>query len=188
MRQLLNEAAGGKSIRIGDILHLFGRRGFAFLILILAMLNILIFMVPFISILFGLPILILSAQIALGLLEPIFPRVLLNREIPRSVFVLGLEKAIFWVQKIEIYVKPRLLFLSSPYIYRVHGIIALILAVMVTMPIPIFNALPSVALAFLSIGLLQRDGVFVVIAYVAGVGCMAIFKSISHAAHILAFG
>ena len=188
MRQLLDEAVGGQSIKIGHILELFGSRGFAFLILVLSLLNILIFMVPFISILFGFPIILLSLQMIFGLETPLFPRILTQQEIRRDAFALGLEKAIYGVRKIEAYVKPRYLFLSHRYVYRIHGTLALILAVMVTTPIPVFNAVPSAVLALLSIGMLQRDGVFILSAYVLGAGCLSLFKYITaHLAHGLSY-
>lgn len=184
MRQLLDEAVGGRSIRIGSILELFGSRGFAFLILILALLNILIFMVPLISVLFGLPIVLLSLQMIFGLETPLFPNILTQQEIRRDAFAMGLEKAILWVQRIERYVKPRYLFLSHRYVYRIHGTLTLILAVMVTIPIPIFNAAPAAALALLAIGLLQRDGLFILSAYLFGGFCLLVFKAImAHVSH-----
>ncbi len=180
MRQLLIEASGDKPIKLLDILNLFGQRGFAFLILILSLLNILIFMVPLISVLFGVPMLLLSAQMLLGRPAPVFPEWLQRREIHRQAFMIGLGKAIHWVEKLERYVKPRLLFLTNRYFYRVHGLLALVLAVFVALPIPVFNSLPSAALALLSIGLVQRDGLFVIIAYILGTGSLAALKLVSN--------
>lgn len=188
MHDLLDTGAQGETVSIGHILHAFGVHGFAFLLLMLSLLNIVIFMVPLISILFGLPMVILAAQMVLGLRAPIFPHAIRRRAINRAAFRQGLERAIYGIEKIERYIKPRFLFLTDPVFHRVHGVFALALAIMVTLPIPVFNTLPSVALALLAIGLLQRDGIFILLAYASGIGCLFLFRSLDHFAHLLARG
>jgi hypothetical protein len=181
-------AETGDSISIGQILNLFGVRGFAFLLLVLALLNVVIFMVPLISMLFGLPMIILAAQMVLGLRAPIFPHVILDRTIKREALMAGLGHAIFWLEKIEHYIKPRLPLLTMPELDRIHGLLALIFAVMVTIPIPLFNVPPSLGIAFLAIGMLQRDGLFILFAYAIGYWCIILFKSLGHLAHSLSHG
>ncbi len=176
----MDKAAKEESVSIGSILHLFGVRGFAFLLLMLALLNIVIFMVPFISILFGLPMVILAAQMVLGFHAPIFPAFIRRLTIQRGPLMQGLDRALYGVEKIERYIKPRFLFLTHPALTRMHGLVALIMAVMVVLPIPLFNVPPSVGLAFLAIGMLERDGIFILIAYAIGTGCLFLFKSLSH--------
>jgi len=185
MRQLKDTAAHEESISVGHILQVFGVRGFAFLLLMLALLNIVIFMVPGISVLFGLPMVVLAAQMVLGFRAPVFPRFIRRRTIQRATLLQGIDRAIYGVEKIERYIKPRLMFLTHPYLYRLHGLIALIMAVMVALPIPVFNVPPSFGLAFLAIGLLERDGVFILLGYAVGAWCLWLFKSLSHFAHSL---
>lgn len=180
MRQLLDTAAQEETVSVGHILHVFGLRGFAFLMLMLALLNIVIFMVPFASVLFGLPMVILAAQMVMGMQAPIFPSWVRHQTIKREPLVYGLGLAISWVQKIERFIKPRALFLSNPTLGRVHGLLTLILAILVSLPIPLFNIPPSLAIAFLAIGMLQRDGLFIVGAYGLGAWCLALFTSLGH--------
>jgi hypothetical protein len=58
------------------------------------------------------------------------------------------------------------------------------LAVMVSLPIPLFNTPPSVGLAALAIGILQRDGLFIVAAYGIGFWCLMLYRSLGSVAHI----
>ncbi len=183
MRLLMDKAAHEERVSVGSILHLFGIRGFAFLLLMLALLNVVIFMVPFISILFGLPMVILAAQMVLGFHAPIFPAFIRRQTIQREALMQGLKRALYGVEKIEHYIKPRFMFLTHPALTRIHGLLALIMAVMVTLPIPLFNVPPSLGLAFLAIGMLQRDGIFILLAYATGAGCLFMFKSLGHIAH-----
>jgi hypothetical protein len=183
LRQLMDEAARGPSITVGRILHIFGMRGFAFLLLILSTLNIVIFMIPFLSFFLGLPMVILAAQMVLGLHAPLFPAFIRKRALGREALVEGLGRAIYWIEKIERYIKPRMAFLSAPVFLRVHALFTLALAILVTLPIPVVNVPPSVGIFFLAIGLLERDGLFIVFAYAVGAWCFVLFKSLGTIAH-----
>ncbi|MFY9288104.1 MAG: exopolysaccharide biosynthesis protein [Alphaproteobacteria bacterium] len=188
MRGLMESASTESSVTIGHILQAFGVRGFAFLFLMLSLLNIVIFMVPLISILFGLPMVILAVQIVLGLRAPIFPLLIRKQSIHREALMQGLARSIYGVQKIERYIKPRLMFLTHPVLDRVHGIATLMMAAMVSMPIPVFNVPPSIAIMFIALGLLERDGIFIIIGYGIGFWCLWLFQSIGHYAHTLTGG
>jgi len=188
MRRLMDGTTTGETVRVGQIMHVFGVRGFAFIILMLALLNIVIFMVPLISVLFGLPMVMLSAQMVLGLHVPIFPEFIRHQTIRRDLLVRGLEHAVVWMVKVERYIRPRFAPLSDPRLDRMHGTLALILAIMVTLPIPVFNIPPSIGLVLLAVGMLQRDGIFILASYATGAWCLMIFKSLGHIAHSLTGG
>jgi hypothetical protein len=130
---------------------------------------------------------ILAAQMVLGFHAPVFPAFIRRQTIQREALVKGLDRALYGVEKIERYIKPRALFLTHPALNRLHGLAALVMAVMVTLPIPLVNVPPSVGLAFLAIGMLQRDGIFILLAYVIGMGCLLLFKSLlGHITHSVA--
>ena len=142
-------------------------------------------MVPLISIIFGLPMIILSAQMVVGMRTPIFPKFIRNQTIQREVLVQGIGKCVRGLETIERYIKPRFALLSYPILDRVHGLMALTMAILVTLPIPLFNILPSLALAILAVGLLQRDGLLISAAYAVAAWCLILFKSLGHLAHHL---
>ena len=188
IRQLIATPSDEDRVTIGYILQLFGVRGFAFLLLMLSLLNVVIFMIPFSSFLFGLPMVILSVQMVLGFKAPIFPYVIRRQTIPRAALMQGLQRALYGMEKVERYIKPRWMFLTHPSLDRVHGLLALIMAILVTLPIPLFNIPPSLGLGMLAIGMLQRDGLFIVLAYAIGVWCFLLFRSLGHLAHSWARG
>jgi len=179
----MEEAAREDTITVGRILSIFGLRGFAFLLLILSILNIVIFMVPMLSFFLGLPMVILAVQMVLGLKAPLFPAFIRRRTIARTALLDGLARAIYWVERIERYIKPRLAFLSAPALLRVHAFLALVLAILVTLPIPVVNVPPSIGIFFLALGLLQRDGVFIALAYAVGWWCLWLFASLGTVVH-----
>ncbi|MGE3623384.1 MAG: exopolysaccharide biosynthesis protein [Bdellovibrionales bacterium] len=181
MQRLMEEAAQSDRVQVGHVLALCGVKGFAFLLLILSILNVVIFMVPFLSFFLGLPMVLLAAQMVIGLTSPVFPTILLRQKIRREPFIAGVSRAVRGLVAIEHYIKPRLKFLSSSPLMRMHAFVALGLAIMVTLPLPVVNVPPSVALIFLAVGILQRDGYFILAAYTIAVWCAWLFKSLGQA-------
>jgi hypothetical protein len=183
LRRLIEISTQEATVTVGRILEVFGVRGFALLFLILSILNIVIFIVPFLSFFLGLPMVLLAAQIVLGMPTPVFPKQLLERSFSGAALAEGVGRAIPWIEKLERYIKPRLMVLSDPAFARLHGLFALILSIMVTLPIPVINVPPSVAILMLAIGILERDGIFIAVGYGIGLWCFWLFRSIGHLAH-----
>lgn len=59
--------------------------------------------------------------------------------------------------------KPRLKFLVHPPAEFVIGLLCLILSIVLTLPIPLGNILPALAICFFAFAILERDGLCSVI-------------------------
>ncbi len=186
LKQLQAALHGGGALTVGAMLHLFGVRGFAFFLFVLALMNMVIFMLPGLSILFGLPMVILAVQMVLGLRAPIFPRFIRHRTVRRDVLSRGLALGIRGMQKTEYLLRPRFLILSGPHLDRLHSMLALVLSMMVALPIPFLNLPPSLGVVVLALGLMQRDGAFIAASYVIAGWSLWLFGSLSHVAQALA--
>lgn len=185
LRALLAALKGGETITVGAMLHLFGVRGFAFFLFVLALLNVVIFMVPGLSLLFGLPMVILAVQMVLGFATPVFPHFIRHRRIQSAVLARGLEVGIRVMERVEHLIRPRLQLLAGPHLDRVHSVLALALAVMVALPVPLLNVPPSLAAIALALGMMQRDGAFIALAYILGVWSLWLYQSLGHAVRLL---
>lgn len=185
VRHLERTLPEGDSVSFGQLLHHLGIHGFVFFLLLLALFNIVIFMLPGLSILFGVPMLILAAQMVLGIRTPIFPDVIRRRTIRGATLHKGLDLAVAALEKIENTIRPRFLFLTHPAVLRVHALAALVLALMVAVPVPFLNLPPTVGVVLLSIGLLQRDGLFILGAYAFGLWSLWLYESLGRAAQSL---
>lgn len=182
VRHLEETLPEGKDLTVGQFLPLLGVHGFIFFILVLGLLNIAIFMLPGLSIVFGIPMVIMAVQMLLGLHAPIFPDYVRRRRIESDVLRKGLKIAAFSLEKIEPAIKPRLCFLTHPRLMRLHSIAALLLAFMVAIPIPFINIPPTIGIILLCIGLIQRDGFFVIGAYFFGAWSFWLYESLGRAA------
>lgn len=185
LKQLLGSLSGDDVVTVGKMLDLFGVRGFAVLFLVLALLNVVIFMIPGISFLFGLPMVILAMQMVFGVPAPIFPAFIRERVIKKSVLRKGLTTGIRFAEKIEPYIKPRFLFMSAPPLIRAHSMLALLMAVMVAVPVPFLNIPPSLGIIALSVGVMQRDGLFIALAYALAAWSFWLYQSVGNVAHSL---
>jgi len=186
LKHLKATLAGGGSITVGAVLHVFGIRGFAFFLFSLALMNMVIFMVPGLSIIFGLPMVILAVQMLLGMHTPIFPQFIRHRTISRDILARALDLGIQGTSRVEHLIRPRFLMLSSARMDRLHSLLALVLSVMVAIPIPFLNLPPSLGVIVLALGLIQRDGAFIMAAYIIAGWSLWMFESLGHVAHALA--
>lgn len=177
---------GGEEVRVGRLLQIFGVRGFAFLIFVLALLNVVIFMLPGVSLLLGLPLVVLTVQMVLGLRTPLFPIFIRRRAINRAALMRGIDLGIAVMEKVEHLIRPRFRFLSSAPVNKAHSILAMLMAVLMAIPIPFLNIPPSLGLITLSLGMMQRDGLFIVAAYGLAGWSLWLYGSLGHVAHVLA--
>ncbi|MDX9690117.1 MAG: exopolysaccharide biosynthesis protein [Proteobacteria bacterium] len=165
IRHLKSVLPTTETISVEEFLSLVGVHGFIFFLLVLAVLNLVIFMLPGVSIVFGVPMTIFAVQMLLGIKVPIFPKWICRKKISVRVLNTGLPKASEFVEVIERYIRPRWLFLTQGPMRRMHALLALVLALMVAVPVPLLNIPPTLGIIFLATGLMQRDGVFVAIAF-----------------------
>jgi hypothetical protein len=94
------------------------------------------------------------------------PRRIAERVLPTEKLHAALDKGGAWVHRLERISRPhRMPWLASPGLMDTINNLALIAAAVLLMApfglIPFSNTLPALALLFFAIGLLQRDGLFI---------------------------
>lgn len=173
LEQLARDAT--TRVALGDLVSSLGDRAFGLLMLIFALPNAVgLGTIPGLSTVFGLPQAIFAVQMIVGLQKPWLPRFLMEKSLSAEDFRSIVSKAHPQLSRFELMLKPRLEALTSPLAERVLGIVFLILAVIVALPIPLGNWPPAIAMAVISIGLVERDGLFVSIGLVVGVVAIAV--------------
>ncbi len=163
-------ASAGPRVRLRDLVNALGDRAFGLLILVFALPNAVgLGTIPGLSTVFGVPQMFIAAQMALGWHKPWLPDWVLDKSLGRGDFQKIVDKSTPYLRRAEKLLRPRWAVMSSYFAERLLGIVFLIMATIVAMPIPGGNWPPAVAMAFVSIGLVERDGLYIVIGLVAAV-------------------
>jgi hypothetical protein len=153
------EAQDKDRISIGDLLEALRRRALGALMFIFAVPTALP-MPPGVSAVLGAPLLFLTAQLTLGM-RPWLPRFITQRSLSRLDFARVVATTVPWLAKAESVMRPRLTLLAIRPAVQVVGLIALCMSIVLFLPIPLGNMLPSIAICIMALGVLERDGVWI---------------------------
>lgn len=172
----------GDTITLRELLERSGRQG----MLLICALSTLPFLIPVsipgVSTVFGAAIVLLASALFLNRL-PWLPQRILNKPLDAHKLVPVLRKGAGLVSKIDRWVKERWLHLTSATMLRLNSAAVVFggLLLMVPLgPIPFSNTAPAVGILLLTIGLLQRDGLCVLLGYLGLVLSVLYFSVIGY--------
>ena len=172
--QVLRElaSAGDGELRVRDVIEAFGERAFGALLLFLGLLSLI--PIPGATTLTGVPLVFVAVQLIIGRQSLWLPRRVLEGGVDRENFRRRIERALGWVERAERLTRPRLAWATSDLGERLIGLVCLVMACVLVLPIWFGNFVPAVAVILLALGLLQRDGVFVLLGAVAAAGAFVV--------------
>lgn len=146
-------------IAVSDLLSALGDRALAALLFVFAVPNV-IPVPPGTSAILGAPLLFLAAQLAFGR-RPWLPAVIANRAMTRSDFAALVRRVSPWLARAERLLRQRAMALALPPTEYLIGLVCLLLAVVLVLPVPLGNMLPALAISLLALGILERDGLWI---------------------------
>jgi hypothetical protein len=163
----LAEEVEGETAELGWILAQLHERAFGLILLVLALPCCIPFLygVPQIV---ALPLLFLSAQMLAGRDVPWLPDRLAARSVSREALASLAARAEPWLRRLEAVSRPRLVHLTRAPADRLVGLALLVFSASILVPLPGTNTVPGFAVVVVSMGLLQRDGVLVILGTVLG--------------------
>ncbi len=148
-------------VALSSFIRRFGPDSFLVLIFILIAPNL----VPFLS-QFGIAeftsglVCLISLQLMSGKETPWLPNKFANREMSSEKIANVGNKIFPFLYKLDLLTQPRLKILSDERMYKFYGLMFFILATLILLPLPFFNYAPAVVIMLSVIGLLSRDGFF----------------------------
>jgi hypothetical protein len=156
-RMLAESAASTDGLSVGAMRDRLDERAFGLMILVLTI-PCLAPGLPGAQII-AIPIFLLALQLAIGMKEPWLPGWFLRMR-AKKAWLVGIadfsQQRLSWTERLA---RPRLAFLATGPAERLAA--SVMAAAAVTIMLPITNTIPSLALMLAAIGLLQRDGLFV---------------------------
>lgn len=174
------EKSENKPVTVGSLFKLLEGRGYPILLIILSLPFSLPISIPGLSVVFGLILAILGLRICFGK-TPWLPEKLKHRSIPSHSLVSIAHKALWLSKKLEKILRPRLLILSqNRYLLRIHGLIICVLGIFLALPLPIpLSNLPAAwPILFLALGLLENDGLFILLGYLGFLFAVVFFAGL----------
>jgi hypothetical protein len=146
-------------IAVGDLLDALGDRALAALLFVFAVPNVLP-VPPGTSAVLGAPLIFLAAQLAFSR-RPWLPAVIARRTMSRADFAVLVRRIGPMLARAERLLRPRAMGLVLPPMENLVGVVSLLLAIVLVLPVPLGNMLPALAISLLALGILERDGLWV---------------------------
>lgn len=121
----------------------------------------------------GLPVAWLAWQLARGRHQVRLPDVIARRALPRARLAALLERARPTVARLERMIRPRVPALIEGPGRPIAALMCLLLALVMSIPIPLGNLPAALPILVLALALLRRDGLAALVGHLAGVTAIA---------------
>lgn len=168
-------------VSVAAIRDALGDRSFAAMLIVCGAVNLLP-LPPGTSVVLGIPLAIVSAQMVFARQTVWLPGFVLSKSLTRDKVDYAVAKLIPGLERLERIIRPRFWPLSRGQADRMLGLAIFVLAVAVILPVPLGNWLPAFAATLLSLALSERDGILLGIGAAIGVASIAIIVAVIGAA------
>lgn len=160
----------GEMVTLREILTLIGIEGMLVFCIFLTLPFMVPVSIPGVSTVFGLVIVLIGAGI-MTQRPPWLPDRLMQKQFPAGKLRVALEKGSVWIRRMGRISRPSIPRLTHGVgMARFNGLALIAGALLLMAPfglIPFSNTLPGLAILFLAIGMLQRDGRSVLLGYIS---------------------
>ncbi len=169
-----------RSVTLRELIAVLEGRAYDLLLLLLALPFLLPIPLPGLSTAFGTVIALIAARLTMGQ-RPWLPSRLLDTKLPPRFFPMLLGSARRLIKAFELLLRPRAQWIVALPLPQLHAFIIFVAAVLLLLPLPPgTNFPPAVVIVMMAGGLLERDGLFVLGAYVAFALNMLFFALFAH--------
>ncbi|CAL1692134.1 hypothetical protein MMB232_02291 [Brevundimonas subvibrioides] len=181
-------------LSLHEVVDRFGERGFGALILVLA----LVAMIPWPpggKALFAIAIILMAVQLTMRRHEVWLPAWAGRASVSRGFYRSASSQVLGLVHRFESLSRPRLLFMTGKVADILIGVVAVLMALMMGTSAPLIDVLPDLALILFGLGLMARDGIILIGAWLmvavsiltyvlAWESLVALFHGVRHALHL----
>jgi hypothetical protein len=170
-------ATAGARVSLDKLVTALSDRGFAPLIILLAAPNLLP-LPPGSSTVFGIPLILLASQLLIARPRVWLPRLIRERWLDRETFTSIATRLERLLQRFKKLAKPRYWPMPQAAAERFVGLVVLAKALVLVAPIPFANEPPAFAIILVSLGLTQRDGLWLAGGTLVAAACLALVAGI----------
>lgn len=162
---------GTKNMALGELFEGLQDRSFGWAIMVFSLVTLLP-LPPGSSLITALPVLVVTAQVALGYQHLRLPGRLARQSINREKFRRSVIKMRPATRRLERIVRPRMTRLYTPRNEQILGIALFFTAFALFLPVPFSGWFPAFSLFVSGIGLIERDGLITLVGL--GLGLLSI--------------
>lgn len=165
----LHARAGERAVTLREVIFVLRQRAYMLLIVLLALPFIQPIPLPGLSTPLGIAITLIALRLSLGQ-RPWLPKRIQRTKLPAGFFGKVLAVTARLLRFLESVLRPRWpVITSTALLNQFHAIVIFTSAAILLLPLPVpfSNFLPAWAIFLVACGLLERDGLFIVLGYVA---------------------
>jgi hypothetical protein len=168
-------------LTVAEIVAVLRDRAFALLVVMLGLLNCLP-MPPPIPLVCGFVLAFVALQMLMGRRVPWLPQALLRRSIGQPELARAVGRALPALTWLERFSKPRLTMLGGAYAVPILGLLILVLALGLIVAAPFIGQIPlGLAVCLVGLGLVERDGVLIIVGAVFGAAGLLLSAGFAYA-------
>lgn len=125
-------------------------------------------------------VILIGAQLLVGRHRPWLPGFIARRGPHRRALAAFERRFAPWLSRLEALIRPRLPgLLANRAAAVLTGLVLMLLGLLLSLPIPLTNYLFGVLLLLFALALLERDGVLMILAWIAGIVAIVVFGVLS---------
>lgn len=153
-----------------SILQVLGGRAFGVVLLFFTLPSVLPFSaIPGVSVVFSVPIILFACQMIFAKKTLWLPKIIAKRAIHHKTISKIIHTTVPYLIKIEYFLKPRWSFMTCRFMEVINGSTIFCLAILLILPIPFSNFILAGLLIIFSLGLIEKDGLFLVVGYISAI-------------------
>jgi hypothetical protein len=172
---LARELGGRGEVSVDDVVRHFGAdASVGWLLLLLAVPALVPSPGVPLGMIFGTGLALLALHLTFGPRPVRLPKWIARRRLATSSLDAATARLGPMIERLERLTRPRLAALVRPSVIRLLGLVVLVNAVLIILPIPLGNTLPAMAVMTMALGLIARDGMAIVAGLGLSVGALAV--------------
>lgn len=177
LEQILQLTTAAEEIPLQQVLHILSHKGYAALLILLSFPFCILLPTPGFSMPFAFLLAFLGLRLALAQ-DPWWPIWLQKKTIGKEQLEKWIQKAMKVINFLRKITHPRLNTVAAhPLFHRIDGILVVMLSLLLALPLPIplTNTAAALPILCIGVGLLEEDGLFILIGYFLSLLCFAFF-------------
>jgi hypothetical protein len=160
------ETIEGDRLTLGELVDALGRSGQGLVLLLLALPAFIPVPALPTGFVFGTALALVAVQMMAGRQSLALPNVLRRQSLPRKAVLSTVARLDGFMSRLDGVLRPRLLALTDRAATAIVALLIFILGVTLVLPIPFGNQGPAFAIVIFAFGLLERDGVAILVGFV----------------------